>query len=302
MLEACVITLREGMEAFLIVAISVAYLRKSGRAPLVRAVAWGVGASVLASAGAGVLLDRAMNQPLWEGILAVAAAVLVGTLTVHMWFAARLFKGRIEARLSASAARTGPGAAAGVFLFTVLMITREGMETAMLLNSVLFDASSRDVLAGALLGLAGAGAAAWAWGRFGHRVNLARFFQVTSLFLLVFLAQLLIYGFHELTEAGVLPLAKTLNDRLHWATEPYGPEGRYGQWLTYALVLLPLAWLTAATFRDRFLKRAGAEGLPAKIQSVTMAGITPKRAAMDRRGREDRIGPSGLVRVAARRG
>ena len=77
------------------------------------------------------------------------------------------------------------------------------------------------------------------WSRYGHRVNLALFFQVTAVFLLVFVVQLLIYGFHELTEANVFPYSEPL----HWATEPYGPDGRYGQYLTYLLVLLPMGWL-----------------------------------------------------------
>ena len=70
-------------------------------------------------------------------------------------------------------------------------------------------------------------------------MNLARFFQVTAVFLLVFVVQLLIYGFHELAEANVLPNSEAL----HWATEPYGPDGVYGQYLTYLLVALPLGWL-----------------------------------------------------------
>ena len=53
------------------------------------------------------------------------------------------------------------------------------------------------------------------------RVNLGLFFQVTAIFLLVFVAQLLIYGFHELTEANLFPNSEAL----HWATEPYGPDG-----------------------------------------------------------------------------
>jgi high-affinity iron transporter len=70
-------------------------------------------------------------------------------------------------------------------------------------------------------------------------VNLGLFFQVTAVFLLVFVVQLVIYGFHELAEAHVLPNSEAL----HWATEPYGPDGVYGQWLTYLLVILPLGWL-----------------------------------------------------------
>ena len=65
---------------------------------------------------------------------------------------------------------------------------------------------------------------AWLWSRYGHRVNLALFFQVTAVFLAVFVVQLLIYGFHELTEANIFPYSEPL----HWATEPYGPDGRYG--------------------------------------------------------------------------
>jgi len=72
--------------------------------------------------------------------------------------------------------------------------------------------------------------------------KLARFFQVTAIFLLVFVVQLFIYGFHELAEAHVLPNSEAL----HWATEPYGPDGRYGQILSYALLALPLGWLVFA--------------------------------------------------------
>ena len=64
------------------------------------------------------------------------------------------------------------------------------------------------------------------------------------MFLLVFVVQLLIYGFHELAEARVFPYSEPL----HWATEPYGPDGRYGQYLSYMLVLMPLGWLAISAF------------------------------------------------------
>src|SRR6185369_6390249 len=112
------ITLREGLEAFLIVAISLAYLRKSGRHQLVPAVRWGILISILLSIGAGVLFERASNQALWEGVLGLTAAVLVASLIVHMWRHARQLKREIESRLESSAVRTGAKAFAGVFLFT----------------------------------------------------------------------------------------------------------------------------------------------------------------------------------------
>lgn len=247
MLQAFVITLREGLEAFLIIAISLAYLKKSGRLSLVPAVHWGIGVSVLLSIGAGVLFARASNQALWEGILAIVAAVLVASLTVHMWRAGRRMKAEIEGRLAASTAKTGAAAFAGVFFFTLLMITREGMETALLMNALIFQVQSAQIIAGAVAGTVVSATIAWLWSRYGHRVNLARFFQATAVFLFVFVLQLLIYGFHELTEANILALDQWWHD----ATEPYGPDGIYGQYLSYLLVVLPVAWLAVSSMMSR---------------------------------------------------
>jgi high-affinity iron transporter len=247
MLQAFVITLREGLEAFLIVAISLAYLRRSGRRELLPAVHWGIAVAALLSIGAAVLLQRAANQSLWEGTLAVAAAISVATLTVHMWRVARRMKREIEGHLHTSTLKTGAAAFAGVFFFTLLMISREGMETALLMGTLLFQIRSMDVISGALAGTLCAAFVAWLWSRYGQRVNLALFFQVTAIFLLIFVVQLLIYGFHELTEANLFPYSEPL----HWATEPYGPDGRYGQYLTYLLVALPLGWLLIASLFSR---------------------------------------------------
>lgn len=243
MLQAFVITLREGLEAFLIVAISLAYLKKTGRYTLLPAVQWGIVVSIIVSVGAGFLLARANNQALWEGVLALVAALLVASMTMHMWRAGKRMKREIEGRLEVSSAKLGHAAFMGVFGFTVLMITREGMETAMLMNALLFQVKALNIITGAAAGTLIAAFIAYLWSRYGHRVNLARFFQVTAVFLLVFVVQLIIYGFHELAEAHVLPNSEAL----HWATEPYGPDGVYGHYLTYLLVALPLGWLAVSS-------------------------------------------------------
>src|SRR5262245_47522477 len=142
MLQSFVITLREGLEAFLIVAISLAYLRKSGRRELIPAVHWGVALSIVISIAGAFLFQRAANQALWEAVLCFVAAALVASLTVHMWRTARRIKTDIEGHLRDSALRTGAAAFAGVFLFTLLMITREGMETALLMGTLLFQVRS----------------------------------------------------------------------------------------------------------------------------------------------------------------
>lgn len=247
MLQAFVITLREGLEAFLIVAISLAYLRKTGRTALIPAVRWGIVASIALSIVAGVLLSRASNQALWEGVLALVAAVLVASLIVHMWRAGRYLKRDIEGKLEISSNKAGMAAFLGVFGFTLLMITREGMETALLMNALLFQVRSMEIVAGAASGTIAAAFIAWLWTRYGHRVNLARFFQVTAVFLLVFVVQLVIYGFHELTEANIFPNSQPW----HEATEPFGPDGIYGQYLTYSLVVLPMAWLAITNLFKR---------------------------------------------------
>ena len=237
MLQAFVITLREGLEAFLIVAISLAYLRKSGRLELAKAVHWGIAVAVAVSAVGGYLLFNAANQEWIEGPLALVAAVSVLTLTVHMWRAGRQIKGEIEGHLRTSAQRAGIAAAVGVFLFTLLMVGREGIETALLLMQL---HTTPYLAAGAVVGALAAAFVAWLWSRFGHRLNLGLFFQTTAIFLFVFVVQLLISGVHETSEQGYLgPFSNAIHD----ATEAWGPDSAFGHLLTYLLVILPLAWL-----------------------------------------------------------
>jgi high-affinity iron transporter len=242
MLQAFVITLREGLEAFLIIAISFAYLRKTRQHQLVSAVRWGIAASAVLSVGAAVLFSRASNQALWEGLLAMTAATLVTTLIVHLWRHAKQIKRDIEGHLAAAAVRAGGRAFLGVFLFTLLMITREGMETALLMGTLFSQLGLNSIAMGALLGTTAAAVVAALWSRFGHRINLSLFFQVTAVFLAIFVVQLFIYGFHELTEANLFVGSQAWHD----ATEPYGPDGIYGHYLSYMLLALPLGWLAFA--------------------------------------------------------
>jgi high-affinity iron transporter len=255
MLQAFVITLREGLEAFLIVAISLTYLRKSGRPELAKAVHWGILAAVIASAAGGYALYNAANQEWLDGPLALVAAVSVTSLTVHMWRAGRRMKGDIEEHLHARAMRTGLGAIAGVFLFTLLMIGREGIETALLLLQL---RQTLSLAAGAAAGIAAAAFVAWLWSRYGRRVNLGLFFQVTAIFLSVFVVQLFIQSIHEMSEQGYLPYSTMI----HAATESWGPDSVFGHLLTYSLVILPLGWLLVArgsSHRSAHLRAAGAK-------------------------------------------
>jgi high-affinity iron transporter len=116
------------------------------------------------------------------------------------------------------------------------MVSREGMESALLLIQL---REATNLVFGAVAGIAGAAALAWLWSQYGHRVNLALFFQVTAVFLIVFVVQLVIYGIHEMSEQNFLPYSEAI----HLATESWGPESTFGHLLTYSLAILPLAWL-----------------------------------------------------------
>lgn len=244
MIQAFVIVLREGFEAFLIVSVIVSYLQKTGRTSLLRPVRWGMAASLLLSAMLGTFLMQRGFDPLWEGVLGLVAVALVSSLVIQMWRHARFLKRDTEAKLDTLAARPSPAWAAwGVFLFTVLMVGREGVETALMLIQV------RDArfTVGALGGLAVTAGLAWLWVRCSHLINLQLFFQVTSIFLLLFLGQVLIAALHELSEAGVLPNSEAF----HLVTEPFSPEGLYGKWFSLLTVAVCAVWLLAAWVRQR---------------------------------------------------
>jgi high-affinity iron transporter len=264
MLQSFIIVLREGFESFLLVAVIFSYLRKSGQRQLAPAVYWAIVVALAVSGGLGYLLFQMQaghsdwieqhlgqtfagflgNEALREAILGVIAIVLVASLVVYMWRTGPKLKEKMEERLGeVSIRRSGWTAYLGVFLFTVLTISREGMETALMLLQV----RSPRLISGALLGLGAAMAMAWAWGQFGHLINVKRFFQVTGIFLLLFMTQVAIFTFHEFAEAGVLPNSEAL----HAATEKYSPEGVYGQWFSVVMVVACALWLVGAWVVDR---------------------------------------------------
>ncbi len=248
MWQGFTIALREGIEMFLIVALILSYLARTGRRRLARAVYTATAVSLASCFGAFLLFRRAANRSLWEGLLALTAAVLVASLLVYMKRMSSRLKGEIENRVEASA-RSASAARAfwGVFAFTLLMITREGMETALLISTALFQMRSAAVSAGLGLGLAAAIGIGLAWTRLGRGVDLKALLNVLAVFLSIFVVQLLLYGVHELSEARVLPASETI----HNATEILGPDGRIGHLLAYSLAIVPTIWLLTLWWKRR---------------------------------------------------
>ena len=248
MWQGFTIALREGIEAFLIVALTLAYLQRTGRPRLARAVYAAVGVSLVTCSAAGWLFSKAANQSLWEGILALVAAALVGSLLVYMKRVSKRLKSDIEQRIEARVTAQGEqNAFWGVFLFALLMITREGMETALLIATAFFQLKSAAVLTGLGLGVLAAVAIGFAWTRLGKDVDIKSILNVSSVFLAIFLVQLVLYGIHELAEAHVFPSSQAIHD----ATEILGPDGLIGHLLAYALAVVPTAWLLGVWWRRR---------------------------------------------------
>ena len=249
MLQAFVIVLREGFESFLLVSIIVACLQRFNRRQLLPAVYWGIAVSVAISAGLGIALAQRGYDPLWEGILGLVAVAFVSSLVIQMWRHGRYLKQETEQQLAAASERpTRWGPKVGVFLFTVFTIAREGIETALMLLQV----RDPSFLTGASLGLFATVLFTILWVRWSRLINLKLFFQVTSIFLLLFMAQVLLYSFHEFSEAGVLPASEAF----HAATEPYSPDGLYGKWFSIATVVVCAGWLVVAGIRDRLRRPA----------------------------------------------
>jgi len=255
-LQAALVTFREGIESFLIVAVVTAYLRKTGRAALIQGVRVGVALSAVTCVVGAWLWLQVPNQPFYEGLGALVAALLVGGLLWQTMRAGRRLAGEIERRIEAAAGRAGSSAraAAGVAAVTALLVTREGLEAVFYLGVQALAARSsaggwraHAVVAGAAAGLAAAAAVALGWVRIARRLNLAVVLRVTALFLALFLVQLVVYGVHELAESGVISGSQAFHD----ATEVFGPDGRIGHLISYSLLGAPLVYLVLAIKQRR---------------------------------------------------
>jgi high-affinity iron transporter len=244
MLQALLVTFREGLEALLIVGVIAAYLRKTGRAELLRGVRIGLAVSVVTCLVGAYLWQLVPNQPLYEGIAALTAAVLVGLLLFQMMRMGRHMKKEIESQVDrltgTSGGPTPLGPLIGVAVVTTLLVTREGLEAVLYLGiQIRMAQNGVGSLIGAAMGLVLAGLASYAWSRRAAKLNLGVVLKVTAVFLSLFLFQLLVYGIHELAESGAIEGSQGFHD----ATEIAGPDGVVGHVISYSLLAAPLLYL-----------------------------------------------------------
>ena len=180
MLQAFIITLREGVEAALIVGITLAYLAKIGRNDLRKAVYAALGAAFLGSIGVAVVISRLnWNEDVFEGWIMLAAAFFVITMVIFMMKTGRKLKGEIEGKVGLLAGRTDD-AWIGLFFFVFLMVLREGAETVLILSAVSLNSTELMSFLGTLLGVLAAIAFGVMFVKGSVRINLQKFFRVTT--------------------------------------------------------------------------------------------------------------------------
>lgn len=208
MLATLVIFLREGVEASMIVAILLAYLNRIGRREHFRDVFAGVGAALLLATAGGVAAyltirsyDGSRLQTIFETVTYLVAAIVLTYMTFWMRKHARSLSKVLRAR--ADAALDGR-ARWGLGLLAFQAVGREGLETVVFTLAIIFSTSTAGALSGAVIGLAGSLAIAFVIYRLGHKLNLARFFTVIGVLLMVFAAGLLANVVQNLQELGWL--------------------------------------------------------------------------------------------------
>ncbi|MDQ3778166.1 MAG: FTR1 family protein [Actinomycetota bacterium] len=205
---AAVVTLREGFEASLIVGIVLAFLNRTGRRDAFWPVWIGALAAVVISIAAGVALYligaefEGRAEALWEGAIMLTAASMLTWMVFWMRSQARTIRKTLESQVE-EALRMG--STFGLAAVAFVGILREGLETALFLLGTFENTNTALSFLSGALGLVAAAVLGYLFYRGSAKLDLRRFFIVTSFILLAFASWLIFGGVHELAEAGVLP-------------------------------------------------------------------------------------------------
>lgn len=208
MFAALLLTFREGLEAALILGITLGVLRRAGRMDRARAVWLGAGlagllslAIALALQALGIAFEGA-GEEIFEGVAMLLAAAVLTWMIFWMARQGRAFRTGLESDVRRAATSGGQWA---LFSLAFIAILREGIELALFLTATAFTATAGATLLGAAAGLVAAVLAGWLLFATTHRLDVRAFFRVTSVLLIVFAAGLVAHGVHEFNEVGWVP-------------------------------------------------------------------------------------------------
>jgi high-affinity iron transporter len=280
-----VIGLREGLEAALIVGIIAAFLGQQGRKDALRQVWFGTAVAVLiciAIAIALQVISSDLPQRQQEGLETVVGALALCMVTYMIIFMRKHARGLKSDLEGAAASALATGSSRALVLMAFLAVLREGFETAVFLLAT-FHASGDATTSwlGAVLGILLAAAIGYGIYKGGVRLNLARFFRITGLVLVVVAAGLVMTAFHTANEAGWLTAGQTQAFDLSWLVRPGAPlssllTGVLGiqpfpawieviAWLAYLVPMLVIvAWPAGPPGQRAAARTAPAIGQPAQ--------------------------------------
>ena len=208
MLPSYLLSLREGIEAALIIGILLGALRQMRRAELSSSVWVGVISASLLSVLASIFLTvlglslEGRTEQIFEGITMLLAASVLTWMIFWMSRQSRNIKGELESGVHRAAFEGGKR---GLFVLAFLAVLREGIELALFLAAAVFASDVQQTLIGTFLGLGTAILLGWSLFATTVRLDLRRFFRVTGFLLILFAAGLVAHGVHEFNEAGLLP-------------------------------------------------------------------------------------------------
>ncbi len=209
MLPSLLLTFREGLEAALIVGIILGYLRQVGQMHRQRWIWAAVGCAAALSLGLALGLQavgaelEGRAEYIFEGLAMLLAVVVLTWMIFWMRRHAHAMRASLQNSVQTAVQRGAGGALFGVAFLAVL---REGVETALFLTAARIAGDGLSTLIGGVSGLVLAVALGWAIYSGSARLDVRRFFDVSSALLLVFAAGLFAHGVHELQEAGWLPV------------------------------------------------------------------------------------------------
>ena len=224
MIPTFVITLREGVEASLIIGIIAAFLVKEGRRDAMRQMWMGIGIALALCVGVAVLLEvvgQQLPQRQQEGLETVVGLIAVSAVSYMIVWMRRHARG-IKAQLEGEAASAlATGSTLALVAMAFLAVLREGFETSVFLLAAFQDSTDTTAAgAGAILGLVAAVAIGLGLYRGGVRINLTRFFRITGIVLVFVAAGLLASAAHTAHEAGWINGLQSQAIDLGWLVKP----------------------------------------------------------------------------------
>jgi high-affinity iron transporter len=209
MIASFFLSLREGVEAALIIGIVLAALAKTDRKGLNSSVWQGAIAAVILSILAGLGFNwigaefEGRSEQIFEGTAMLIAAVFLSWMII--WLQQQSVSAKDKLEVEVREASQLKRSRTALFGLAFLSVGREGFELALFLTAIQMTSTGIQILTGAILGLIVAAVFGWVTFRSSKRLSLRNFFRATNIILILFAAGLLAHGVHEFNEAGVIP-------------------------------------------------------------------------------------------------